>query len=468
VKIRQLLRGVDATIRGNRELEIRGISSDSRTVAPGDLFLARKGEKHDGSQLIPQAMRSGAVAVVTDLFDPSLELTQIIGKPEKIEGKLASHFYRSPSKELFCVGVTGSKGKTTTTYLIRHLLGETCGLIGTVETILGQERRPSTLTTHEALYNHKALREMIHQKCTSAVLEVSSIGLAQNRLAEIDFSVGLFTNLFPDHLDFHGTIEEYAKAKRLLFKQVTKKAIFNADSSWSRFMQEGLSVPALTFGIETPADLKAEKIEYTPQGTTFLCNGVHFQTPLIGRHNVYNLLGAIAVGLQRNFSLETMAKTLSAFQNAPGRLERIANTKGIEIFVDYAHTGESLQNVLKALREIAPRKLIVLFGCGGNRDPARRPGMAQAAEQFADLCIITTDNPRNESPEEIVRQILEGFTNRQKAHIEMDRKKAIAYSLSIAEPGDILLIAGKGHERVQIFGNQTVPFDDIAVVKSCV
>lgn len=456
VKLKVLMRGLDGEIRGSKEIEVNGISSDSRTVAPGNLFIAKKGGSFDGAQFIPQAVQAGAAAIVTDLFDPFVPLPQIIhSNPGSLIAPLAARYYEEPSKELFVVGVTGTKGKTTTGYLIKYLydgLGFPCGLIGTVETIIGEARLASPFTTHDAICNQKWLREMVQKRCESALLEVSSHGLSQGRVDEIEFDLALFTNLYPDHLDYHQTFEAYAAAKRTLFKRA-KQGIFNADSPFSESMGKGF-----TFGIEK-GDLRAEEIALTPDGTQFKVAGIPFYLPLIGRFNVYNALGAIAAGLQRGKDLKAISDALSRIGPIPARLERLGN-----VFIDFAHTGEALENVLRALKEIAQGRIIVVFGCGGNRDPQRRTGMAKAADQLADVSIVTNDNPRTEDPGEIARQIAAAFCKKQPL-VELDRRKAIEIALSMADPNDLVLITGKGHERVQIFAHQTLPFDDVAVVK---
>lgn len=467
MKLKQIIRSIPgAKIRGNREQLIRGLSSHSQKVAPGDLFIAKKGETHDATRYIAQAIQAGAVAVVTDLYDPFLALPQIIAEnPSAIEAKLAANFFSHPSKELSLIGVTGTKGKTTTAYLIQHLLGKNCGLIGTVETIIQDERFFSSFTTHEPLYNQKILREMVSKQCTEAVFEVSSHGLALGRTDELDFNIALFTNLYSDHLDFHKDIDEYARVKKRLFSLAKDRSIFNADSEWTPFMQQGCRAPIMTFGIDHPADIRAADCVYSAETTHFHIGKTPFITPLIGRHNVHNLLAAISVGIHLKMPLDEIANRLSTFQNAPGRLERVANDRGIQVFVDFAHNGDALENVLQSLRQIAPRRLLVLFGCGGNRDLGRRKNMAIAAERYADLSIVTSDNPRNESPDVIIQEILSHFHSLDKTLVEPDRKQAIRLAIQKAEPGDIVLIAGKGHEKVQIIGNQTLPFDDVAIAK---
>ncbi len=453
MKLKSLIRGLDLTVKGSKEVEITGIAADSRTVAPGNLFIAKRGASFDGTQFIGQAVNAGAAAVLTDIYDPFLDKPQVIhSNVGAIEAKLAARYYGNPSDDLFVVGVTGTKGKTTTTYLIKHLLdglGKPSGLIGTVETVVGSNRFFSTLTTHDVIANQKLLKEMLLKECKAAVLEVSSHGLVQGRVEEIEFDIGIFTNLYPDHLDYHKTVDEYALAKRKLFEKA-ETIILNADSYWSAY-------PGVTFGIEK-GDLRAKEISFSAEGTEFTVNGCKFRSPLIGKFNVYNALAAIAVGIYLDAPLSQIRDILATFTSVPARLERIGN-----VFVDFAHTGEALENVLQTLKEIVKGRLIVVFGCGGNRDPQRRTGMAKAAEKWADISIVTSDNPRQEDPNEIARQITDAF--HKKPLVELDRKKAICQAIQMAQLNDLVLIAGKGHERVQIFAHQTIPFDDAAIVK---
>ncbi len=453
VKLKTLIQHLDVQVKGSKEIQITGLSADSRTVSPGNLFIAKKGAIHDGAQFVSQAINAGACAILTDLYDPFITVPQIIhANPGALEAVLAARYYRYPAKELRMIAVTGTKGKTTTTYLIKHLLdhlGVPCGLIGTVETIIGAHRFPSHLTTQSAIANQKFLREMVDKGCKAAVLEVSSHGLEQKRVGEILFDVGVFTNLYSDHLDYHLNVEAYAAAKKKLFA-VSKQSVVNADSYWR-------DQPGLSFGIESGM-MCATNISWSASGTHFTIRDTLFHSPLIGRFNLYNALAAITALHALGHDLSKLAPQLATFPGAPARLERIGN-----VFIDFAHTGEALDNVLQTLKEIAQGRLIVVFGCGGNRDPQRRTKMAKAADQWADIAIVTNDNPRHEDPIEIAKQIVAAFTH--PPIVELDRKKAIEQALSLAAPSDLVLIAGKGHEKVQIFGNQSIPFDDIAVVK---
>ena len=365
---------------GSKQIEITGIASDSRTVAPGNLFIAKKGNLQSGLEFVAQAVEAGASAIVSPIYNPFLKQTQLIHEePELLEAYLAARYYGRPSKDLLMFGVTGSKGKTTTTYLLRHLLqgiGQPCGLLNTIEISIGKKYLPSLLTTHDAIWNQKLLREMVDSQCKAAVLEVSSHALAQRRVLEIDFDVAIFTNLYPDHLDYHKNLEAYALEKRKLFA-MAKMGIYNADSPWTPFMREDRN--GLTFGIQEPADIRAENISLLPGKAYFTVQNHPFSISMMGRFNIANVLGAIAAGVYLGVPLDTLSSLLAEFPGVPGRLENVPNDLGISVFIDYAHTGEALENVLQTLREIASGKIIVVFGCGGGRDPGRRPAMGRAA-----------------------------------------------------------------------------------------
>jgi len=469
MKLKALLRGLTGIeVKGSKEIEITALTADSRTAAPGNLFIARKGAEYNGTEFILQALSNGAIAILSDEYDPFCKATQVIVENAgELEPLLASRFYGCPSEEMFVVGVTGTKGKTTTTYLIHHLLnglGKKAGLVGGVEILLADERRSATLTTHSAIYNQKLLKEMLAKGCDAVSFEVSSHGLEQKRVEKIDFDLGIFTNLYPEHLDYHPNMEMYAAAKKKLFKHV-KRAIFNADNEWSSWMAEGGSCPIWTFGIEKPADIYAENVQFDDEKTIFYVRGERFQLSLIGRFNVYNALGAIAVGLHLGAPLSQIASILASFKSAPGRLERVANDRKIGVFIDHAHMGAALDNVLRALREIAKRRIICVFGCGGNRDRGKRVLMARASEELADISIITSDNPRNEEPSAIIEEIQSAFKDPSKPMVEINRKEAIFRAIQLAQEGDIVLIAGKGHEKEQKFAHKTIPFDDVAVAK---
>ena len=485
LKLKKLFKDISVQeIKGSKEVEITGLCSNSKLVAPGNLFIAKKGLTHDGSRFIPDAIAAGAAAVLTDIYNPFLgDIVQII-HPDvaQVEAELAARFYNHPAEALFLVGITGTNGKTTVSYLVKHLLDyfkEDCGLIGTIEWIVGKNVFPSTMTTADLITNYKLFYEMAANGCKSAVMEVSSHALDQGRVCSIDFDVAIFTNLTQDHLDYHHTMEHYAESKARLFssllpeskKPFVKTAVVNIDSPWADRMLKECKVQKITYGITSAADLTAKNIRLNPQGMQFVVcyrkEEIPFRCPLIGRYNIYNCLAAIAVLLSRSFPLEKILKVLESFSKVAGRLERVSNRRGLNIFVDYAHTDDALKNVLATLHEIKKGKIITVFGCGGNREAGKRPKMAAAAEAFSDEVIVTSDNPRNEDPLEIIQQILPGFSNPNPRTITVipDRAEAIYEAVRRAGKEDIVLIAGKGHETYQIFAQKTIHFDDRIVAQ---
>ncbi|MBI3900762.1 MAG: UDP-N-acetylmuramoyl-L-alanyl-D-glutamate--2,6-diaminopimelate ligase, partial [Chlamydiia bacterium] len=372
MKLKTLIRGLPVKVMGSKECEILGLSLDSRKAAPKDLFIAQKGCQQDGVFFLEDAVSAGASALVTPFYNPFLKIPQVISEdPASLAPILASRFYQEPSKELWIAGVTGSKGKTTTCYLIHHLLHAlqlSPGLLSTVEWVVGKRRLPSSLTTQDTVSNQKLLREMVDFGSKAAVLEVSSHGLAQKRVEEIAFQVALVTNLFSDHLDYHRSLQNYAEEKRKLF-QMAPFAIYNADSPWTEFMKG--KGEFLTFGIDCPAHIVAKEIRLEKEGTFFRIQDEPFFSPLTGKFNLSNLLGAISVGVHLGVSLAQLSSIFKEIPIIPGRLERVSNQEGIELFVDYAHTGEALSRVLSSLKEVTSKRLFVVFGCGGDRDPAR-------------------------------------------------------------------------------------------------
>lgn len=488
MKLKKLLKDIPVReVKGSAEIEITGICSNSKLASPGSLFIARKGLSDDGEKYIPEAIAAGAVAIVTDIPNPSLKnVTQIIHQDVAlIEGMLAANYYQFPSDELFMVGITGTNGKTTTSFLVKYLLDKlkkNAGLIGTIEYIIGAHRYPATRTTPDVINNHKMLREMVLQGCKSAVMEVSSHALDQGRVQNIDFDVAIFTNLSLDHLDYHLTMEAYAKAKNKLFTSLDqkklkkknsidiKKSIVNADSPWLPQIIAGCSSDTiLTYGIDNCADVRATEVKLFPTSTeftlTYQAKSIHCKSPLIGRFNVYNYLAAISVGLIKGESLEKLADIMSKTPTVPGRLELVANFRGLKIYVDFAHSDDALKNVLETLKELKTKRIITVFGCGGDRDIKKRPLMAKVAEEYSDLTIVTSDNPRSENPDNICQQIVTGFKNENSYEIITDRYAAIQRAIFLSEEDDIILIAGKGHETYQIFGSKTIEFDDRKVAQ---
>jgi UDP-N-acetylmuramoyl-L-alanyl-D-glutamate--2,6-diaminopimelate ligase len=484
MKLKKLLKDVhNAQVKGSKDVEITGVCLNSNLVSPGNLFIAKRGHNDDGTRYIPQAIAAGASAVLTDIYDPSLkDVVQVIhSDPSKAGAFIAACFHDFPSQDLYMVGITGTNGKTTSSFLVKHLLDRLnlpCGLIGTIEYIVGEQRYHATRTTPDAASNQKMLREMVSKGCHAAVMEVTSHALDQERVDHIDFDAALFTNLTLDHLDYHQTMDHYAAAKNKLFRSMNsskekrlldkkicpKVAIVNRDSPWCERMLEGCQVPIITYGIHFPADLQASNILLTSTGTVL---DLHFngksetlKIPLIGRFNVYNALGAIAVGLSRGEPLSKIVSIMSSSPSVSGRLEPVPNHLGLNIYVDFAHSPDALINVLETLQELKKGRLITVFGCGGDRDRTKRPKMAEAVESYSDLAIVTSDNPRSEDPMSICEEIIRGFKNKNCYMVEIDRALAIQKAISMANPEDIILLAGKGHEPYQIFAHKTVEFDD--------
>lgn len=485
MKIKKLIRNIpDICLKGPKDIEISGVTENSTLVFPGSLFICKNSSQPKGAHYIAEAISAGAVAIATDIYHPIYKnVTQIIHPHiDQIAGLLANHYYGLPSQELFTVGITGTNGKTTTAFLVKHLLDalqSQCGLIGTIEYIIGSHRYRATKTTPEICLNQKMLREMVLQGCQAAVMEVSSHALEQNRVSSIDYDVGIFTNLTPEHLDYHGDMQTYSEAKKKLFdlllnscaKKIhafSKVAILNSDCPWHRHMINYCA--HITYGIDTKADLQATDIQLTPSGTHFYIKYKHKKYrcyfPLVGKYNIYNFLAALAVGLHRQ---EPMEKLISILENAPqvpGRLQPVPNELGLSVFVDFAHSADALWNVLTSLQQLKTKRVITVFGCGGDRDKEKRPQMAKVVEQLSDYVFVTSDNPRSEDPQVICDEIVKGFTKADSFSVELDRKRAIFKAIEYAAAGDIILIAGKGHENSQIFKHQTIEFNDYTVATS--
>jgi UDP-N-acetylmuramoyl-L-alanyl-D-glutamate--2,6-diaminopimelate ligase len=486
MKLKKLIKDIAGIeVKGSKEIEITGICAHSKQVVPGNLFIAKKGLTVDGAQFIHEAVTSGAVAILTDFFDPTLKaVTQLIYPDiSVVEGKIAAAFYQYPSSELLMVGITGTNGKTTTSYLIKHLLDYCslpCGMIGTIAYMIGDHQLQATHTTPDVTANQKLLREMLHQDCKAAVMEVTSHALDQGRVNGIDYDVTIFTNLTKEHLDYHKTMEAYGEAKSRLFVSTTpfvkkrhpypKAAIFNKDDSYTSHLLGLSDVPSLTFGIESEeVDVKASAIEMSSLGSSFKVTYKNenclFVSPLIGRYNVYNCLAAIACGLSQEIPLSKIAEAFKSFTIVPGRLEPVFNSLGLKIFVDFSHKPDALKSVLESIQEWCSGRILTVFGCGGNRDPFKRPQMAAIAEKYSTITVVTSDNPRLEDPEKIIEEIMQGFSSRERVLVEPDRKKAIEKAISLARPEDVVLIAGRGHETHQIFAHQTIELDDRVVAR---
>lgn len=480
MKLRELLVRLHRPVAsGPLDVEVTGITADSRKLEEGTVFVAIRGHKFDGRSYILAAVEKGAVAVVTDSApetgDPS-DITWIqVADPRAALASLAAAFAEDPSSKMKMVGVTGTNGKTTTAFLCHHVMKKhwhRAGLLGTVLMDDGEEQVSASHTTPDPVVLQNLLGRMRDNGCRGVVLEVSSHGIDQKRVNEIAFDALIFTNLTQDHLDYHGTIEAYAEAKVSWFLDTAadkrgKKpvAIVNIDDAQGADLAMLLDgkMTVLRYGFGQLADYRASNFRQSARGMEFKLDARGRQylvrAPLIGRFNVYNLLAALAASKAVGISLRGALASLTEAPQVPGRMEWCGSRDGVSVFVDYAHTPDALRNVCLTLKELEPRRLITVFGCGGDRDRGKRPLMAKAAAQYSDVCIITSDNPRSEDPEAIISEIEFGMGGARYKCV-VDRAEAIRIAIHAAGKGDIVLIAGKGHESYQEFANETIDFDD--------
>jgi UDP-N-acetylmuramoyl-L-alanyl-D-glutamate--2,6-diaminopimelate ligase len=489
MRFSEILRGVELQSRSG-DAEITGIQYDSRKINPGNLFLAMRGEATDGNRYIDSAIKQGAVAVVSDSASekprPGIAWALVEHGRRALAG-IGANFSGNPAAKLKVLGVTGTNGKTTTTFLLDSLLQNLGApapvLIGTIEYHVAGKVLPSPHTTPESLEINAMFAEASSEKLSSkraqhAVMEVSSHALEQGRVWGIPFEVAVFTNLTRDHLDFHGDMHKYSAAKQMLFEGIGTApptfAIINSDDDFGRKLadvsrEKGSSV--ITYGMNQFADFRAESIELTPQATTFMLRTAsgqqHIKSPLIGKVNVYNLLAAIAGTQALGFPLQQITRAAASCKGVPGRFEKVSigSDQPFTVVVDYAHTDDALRNLTAAAREFVAGKgrVITLFGCGGDRDRAKRPLMGQAAGEGSDFVVLTSDNPRSEDPVAIMQDAMNGLKQTGTHHaVEADRRRAIGIAIEAAKPGDIVLIAGKGHEKTQTTRDGVFPFDDVA------
>ncbi|MFI3114529.1 MAG: UDP-N-acetylmuramoyl-L-alanyl-D-glutamate--2,6-diaminopimelate ligase [Clostridia bacterium] len=435
--------------------EITSIESDSRKIVENSLFIAIKGFEVDGHKYIEKAIENGAIAVLCE-EKPEIDIPFILVDDARLAlSKIANNFYQKPSKEMDVLGITGTNGKTTTTYLVKHILEETgkkAGLIGTNQNMIGQKVIETERTTPESIELQSLLRDMQKEDCQNVVMEVSSHALALHRVNGVYFKVGAFTNISQDHLDFHETIEEYAKAKSKLFSR-TKFAVINLDDEFGEYMAEEAKCTVLSYGIErNDVDLKAQDVELLSDKVVFnakyLDKTCQMTLNIPGRFSVYNALTAIGICLSLGIDLEEISTALAKAKGVSGRIEVVPTPLDYTVIVDYAHTPDGIINVLKAVKGFAKGRVIGVFGCGGDRDKIKRPLMAKACSRYSDLSIVTSDNPRSEEPKDIIEDIIVGFEDSPYEKIE-DRREAIAHALSIAKSGDVVVIMGKGHENYQ-------------------
>jgi len=478
----ELLEGVELSAQSGNP-EVAGVEYDSRRVKPGDVFVAMRGESSDGNRFIGQAIAAGAAAIVTDSDQASDKVAWAkVAHGRRALAALSANFYRKPAEKLAVTGITGTNGKSTTAFLLESIFkaaNRKTALLGTIEYHVAEKVLPAPHTTPEPLDLQKLFADAVTNDVTEVAMEVSSHALAQQRTFGIPFDVAVFTNLTRDHLDYHNTMEEYFAAKRLLFTCTKagspRVAVINGDDESGQALlkfckDQGTTV--LSYGLGK-GDFHASKIENSATNTKFDLvtphGKVNIQSPLIGRVNVYNILGACAAAWSRDCSAVAIGAGIAALARVPGRFERVDCGQPFTVVVDYAHTDDALRNLTALAREFVKDdhgRVITLFGCGGDRDRTKRPLMGEAAGKGSDFVVLTSDNPRSEDPRHIIEDALPGLKKTTtRFEVEPDRRKAIRLALIEAMPGDIVLIAGKGHEKVQITREGVFPFDDVQVAR---
>ena len=479
MKLKDILQGIKFKPGADiSDITINSITTNSKSVRKGGLFIALKGPSCDGHDFIEEAAQRGAAAIVTETRAGTGDAIEIaVDGTRKALALMAANFYGHPSRALKIIGVTGTNGKTTITYIVESILkaaGINAGVIGTIEYRIGAAKGiESNNATPGVLELQSILRKMADARMAYAIMEASSHGLDQDRMAGIAFDAAAFTNITPEHLDYHKTIEQYLKAKSRIFGLLKEggTAILNADDSASSGMAASIRNRIVTYGIKTRASVMAKDILTSISGSRFKIvfgdDDINIRTNLIGLHNVSNCLAAFAITKSQGIGLKHIKDGIGRLESVPGRLESVTVRAPFQVFVDYAHTDDALYNVLGILRSAAKRRIITVFGCGGNRDSAKRPRMGRAACELSDRVVITSDNPRNENPAGIINDILKGIEGRfSNFSIEEDRRKAIESAMRMAKEDDIVLLAGKGHEQYQIIGDKRLPFDDREVARN--
>lgn len=483
MRLDQLVEGIGACKAESPlgPVDIVSIDCDSRKAVKGGLFVALEGLSHDGADFIEDAVGKGVFAVAAGrraapLRKPDGDVCFLtVDDPKEFLHRVVRRFYGNPSSAVRTIGVTGTNGKTTVTYLIESVMkeaGRRCGVIGTVNYRRGDVIMPAGQTTPDFVDNQRFLSDLARRHISHCVMEVSSHALAQDRVYGIDFSTAVFTNLTSDHLDYHKTRENYFAAKANLFTALSPEstAAVNTDDPCGRRLLSMTGARVITYGIERQAEVMARDIHAGIDGSRFTLTGaageIEIRTRLIGAHNVYNILAAVSACFAEGLSLNAVKNGIEHLTVVPGRLERVEGGQDFFIFIDYAHTQDALENVMTAVRGVGSNRIILVFGCGGDRDSSKRAPMGRTAGRLADLSIVTSDNPRGEDPQSIIDQIILGF-ERDNYRVILHREEAIAQALATARSGDIVLIAGKGHEMYQTFADKRVDFDERRIVEKC-
>lgn len=489
MRLSELLKGLDSTIiQGRLDADIQGIRYNSRMVMPGDLFVALPGQKTNGHCFIDEAAGRGAIAFLIGKGRNLISKTGItiieVADTRRTLAIVANRFYDYPSRSMVLIGITGTNGKTTSSYLIKNILeaaGKRVGLIGTISYQIADELLPASHTTPESADLQEILAKMRNKGLKYVVMEVSSHALAQDRVFGTEFDVALFTNLTQDHLDFHITMEDYYNAKLKLFHLLKSKGdikvrgVINRDDSWGSRIIEGLKTTYLSYSL-------SDKGEITPRDISLGVDGISFtavtpagefdiKSKLVGNHNLQNILASIGVAVAMDIPVSAIQNGIANVKKVPGRFERISEGQDFEVFIDYAHTEDALRRLLSMANDVSKGKIIIVFGCGGERDRGKRPKMGKAASELSDLMIITSDNPRGEDPLKIIEEIETGIVGMKRGVdylVIEDRKRAIDAAIDHASPGDIVILAGKGHEDYQIIGRRRIDFDDRNIARDAI
>ena len=473
MKLSELLRGIDVvSCDADMDEEIGGVSYDSRKTLPGDLFVAVRGFESDGHRFIPAAMAKGASVVMCETAPQDGTPYVLVADCRRGLALASRNLFGDPAASMRVIGITGTSGKTTSSYIIKHMLeeklGAKVGLIGTNGNMIGGELMHTEHTTPESYELQKLFRTMADSGCTHVVMEVSSHSLVLERVAGVHFDTALYTNLSQDHLDFHKTMEEYAAAKKKIFSVCTTACV-NADDAHAAFMTEGESCGMIRYSVGGDTELRAEDVSLSAEGVAFRAvygdKSAQVRLCIPGLFSVYNALGAIAVGLSEGLSLSDCAEAMSSARGVKGRLELVPTDGDYSILIDYSHKPDALKNVLETLRPVTRGRLILLFGCGGDRDRKKRPIMGKIGAEMSDICIVTSDNPRTEDPEAIIDEIISGVEEGRERIVRIcDRAEAIRAAIDKARSGDVILLAGKGHEDYQVVGHEKRHMDEREIV----